>query len=218
MHAMKLAPLVCLVFASRLLAGEINLSDLDDAPRISSTKLGIHGDPVNVALVGTKEELIAAMVAAKWQPADPITFKSSVKLVKSVVLHRPDDKAPVSNLYLWKRKEDLAFEQQVGRDAARRHHVRFWESKRQIGGRPLWLGSATFDTKVGFSHTTGMITHHIDADIDADRDKLLKDLAAGLDSSQAIDGFQVKCEGRNGGGDPYHTDGKLSIGVLKSGR
>ncbi len=218
MHTLKLVPLVCLAFASRLLAGEIKLCDLDEAPRTTLTKLHIHGDPVNVALIGTKEELIAAMVAAKWQPADPITFKSSAKLVKSVVLRRPDEKAPVSNLYLWKRKEDLAFEQQVGRDAARRHHVRFWESKQQIGGRPLWLGAATFDTKVGFSHTTGMITHHIDANVDADRDKLLKDLAAGLLSTQAIDGFHSKCEGRNGGGDPYHTDGKLAIGVLKSGK
>jgi hypothetical protein len=43
------------------------------------------------------------------------------------------------------------------------------------------------------------------------------DLVAGLDSTQAIDGFQPKHDGRNVGG-PYHTDGKLSIGVLKGGR
>ena len=45
---------------------------------------GIHGDPVNVGLIGTKDELVAAMLAAKWQPADSITFKSSAKLVRSV--------------------------------------------------------------------------------------------------------------------------------------
>jgi hypothetical protein len=170
-----------------------------------------------VGLIGTKDELIAAMVAAKWQPADPITFKSSAKLVKSVLLHRPDETAPVSNLYLWKRKEDLAFEQEVGKDAARRHHVRFWESTKQVNGRPLWLGAATFDTKVGFSHKTGLPTHHIDANIDTDRDKLLEDLTAAgwLSSTEGIEGFQTKRDGRNGGGDPYHTDGKLSVGVLE---
>ena len=218
MRALNLVPLVCLVFAPRLLAEETKLCDFGDCPRICSTKLGIHGDPLNVALVGTKEEIIAAMVAAKWQPADPITFKSSVKLVKSVVLRKPDETAPVSSLYLWKRKEDLAFEQEVGRDAERRHHVRFWESKQLLGGRPVWMGAATFDTKVGFSHTTGMITHHIDANVDADRDKLLKDLADGLLSTKLIDGFHEKRDGRNGGGDPYHTDGKLAIGVLKCGK
>jgi len=216
MAASKLVLSFVLTFAfiSLVFGGEIDQSALDDVPRITLTTTGLHGDPINVALVGTKDELIAAMVAAKWQPADPITFKSSVKLVKSVVLRRPDETAPVSNLYLWKRKEDLAFEQEVGKDASRRHHVRFWESTKQVNGRPLWLGAATFDTKVGFSHKTGMITHHIDANIDADRDKLLKDLTDGLLSTEGVEGFQPKHDGRNGGGDPYHTDGKLSIGIL----
>jgi hypothetical protein len=111
----------------------------------------------------------------------------------------------------------LAFEQEVGKDASRRHHVRFWESTKQVNGRPLWLGSATFDTKVGFSHKTGLPTHHIDANIDAGRDKLLEDLtaAAWLLSTEGVEGFQTKRDGRNGGGDPYHTDGKLSVGVLE---
>ena len=191
---------------------------LDDAPRTTRTLTGIHGDPVNVALVGTKDQLVAAMLAARWQPADPITFKNSVKLVESVALHRPDETAPVSNLYLWNRKEDLAFEQEVGKDASRRHHVRFWQSTNELGGRPLWLGAATFDTKVGFSRTTGVITHHIDANVDADRDKLLNDLATAgkLLLVERVENFHQQHDGRNGGGDPYHTDGKLLLGILSA--
>ena len=219
MSVSKLIPsLVCLhrIFTSQALAGEIQ-SALGDAPTATRTTTGLHGDPINVGLIGTKDELIAAMLAANWQPADPITFKSSARLVKSVLLHRPDETAPVSSLYLWKRKEDLAFEQEVGKDASRRHHVRFWESTKQINGRPVWLGSATFDTKIGISHKTGLPTHHIDAKIDADRDKLLDDLkeANRLSSTEAIEDFQSKHDGRNGGGDPYHTDGKLSVGILE---
>ena len=216
MAASKLVPsLICLVgLIFPVFGGEIQFA-LDDAPRVTLTTTGIHGDPINVGLIGTKDELIAAMVAAKWQPADPITFKSSAKLVKSVVLHRPDEKAPVSNLYLWKRKQDLAFEQEVGKNASRRHHVRFWESTKQVNGRPLWLGAATFDTKVGFSHKTGLPTHHIDANIDADRDKLMNDLTGQLLSTEGIEKFQPKHDGRNGGGDPYRTDGKLLLGVLE---
>lgn len=215
MAASKFIPsLICLVFISAVFGGEIQ-SALDDAPRVTKTTTGLHGDPINVGLIGTKDELIAAMLAAKWQPADPITFKSSAKLVKSVLLHRPDETAPVSNLYLWKRKEDLAFEQEVGKDASHRHHVRFWESTKQVNGRSLWLGAVTFDKKIGFSHKTGLPTHHIDANIDADRDKLMEDLTAAewLSSTEGID-FQIKHDGRNGGGDKFHTDGKLSVGVL----
>jgi hypothetical protein len=217
----NLAPLlICLIgFIAPVCGGEIQYLALDDVPRATRTMTGIHGDPINVGLIGTREELVAAMLAARWQPADPITFKSTVKLVQSFVLHCSDETAPVSNLYLWKRKEDLAFEQALGKGASRRHHVRFWESTKQVDGRPLWLGAATLDTKVGFSHMTGMITHHIDANIDADRDKLMKELSVmgWLLSAEGIEGFQPRPDGRNGGGDPYHTDGRLLLGVLRSG-
>jgi hypothetical protein len=190
---------------------------LDDAPKITHTANGIHGDPLNVALVATEEELQKAMLAAKWLPADPITLKSSLKIAADTVLRRSYEDAPVSSLYLWGRKQDFAFEHPYGKDPRRRHHVRFWRSaKLDENGRPLWFGAATFDTKVGFSHTTGQITHHIDANVDAERDKLLADLSQTplMAAVQWIVGFQEKLEGRNGGGDPYHTDGRLPVVVV----
>jgi hypothetical protein len=190
---------------------------LDDAPRITHTANGIHGDPLNVALVATEEELHKAMLTAKWFPADPITLKSSLKIAAGTILHRSYEDAPVSSLYLWGRKQDFAFEQPYGKDPRRRHHVRFWRSEKlDENGRPLWFGAATFDTKVGFSHTTGQITHHIDADLDVERDKLLADLNQTplFRAVQWIVGFQEKLDGRNGGGDPYHTDGRLPVVVV----
>ena len=58
------------------------------------------GDPVNVALVGAEADVIHAMLKAGWFPADPITFDSSVRIAVDSVFRRPDDEAPVSNLYL----------------------------------------------------------------------------------------------------------------------
>lgn len=190
---------------------------LDLAPTITHTKVGIPGDPVNIAFVGSEEQLTKAMLAAGWNPADRLTLKSSLRIAGDSVLHRPYNDAPVSNLYLWGRKEDLAFEQPIGNDPRRRHHVRFWKSdKLDDQGRPLWMGAATLDTKVGLSHTTGEITHHISPDVDAERDKLLADLqtAGRIASVDWIDNFQPQHEGRNGGGDPYHTDGRLAVGTL----
>lgn len=189
---------------------------LEDAPRITHTANGIPGDPLNVALVGTEEELQAAMLAAKWYPADPITLKSSLRIAAGTVLRRSYDDAPVSNLFLFGRKQDLAFEQPVGDDPRRRHHVRFWRAEKvDEDGRPLWFGAGTFDTKVGFSHTTGQVTHHISADVDQERDKLMNDLtqASQVATVYWVDGFHEKLEGKNGGGDPYHTDGWLAVGV-----
>lgn len=192
--------------------------DLSETPNITHTASGIPGDPLNIGLAGSESDVILAMKAAAWDPADPITFRSSVRIAVDSVFRRPDDDAPVSNLYLFGRKQDLAFEQPVGDSPRQRHHVRFWRSDKQDGGRPLWLGSATFDERVGLSHTTGEVTHHIGPDVDAERDRIVDELrkAGEVQSVYWVDHFHRQLEGRNGGGDPWHTDGRLAVAVLRT--
>jgi hypothetical protein len=192
---------------------------VEGMPCIAVTANRIPGDPLNIALVGTEEEVDKAMFAAGWYPADPITLKSSLKIAAGTMLRREYDTAPVSNLYVCGRKQDLAFQQPVGGDPRRRHHVRFWKAeKTDEKGRPLWAGSATFDVRVGFSHTTGQITHHIDANVDAERDKLLSDLSRAkvVEQVEWRNEFHDKCEGRNGGGDAWRTDGRVPAVYLVS--
>jgi hypothetical protein len=186
---------------------------------VTTTEQGIPGDAINVGLVGSKEEIVRAFAAAGWDPADKITLRTSIDIGLSVVLDRPDLDAPVSPLLFEGRKQDLAFEKSVGKSADERNHVRFWLTKQiGAGNRPLWLGSASFDRGVGFSHDTGQITHHIGPDIDAERNYMTSDLlkSGQLTSSYEIDGVGATKNGRNGGGDPYFTDGKAVIGVLRT--
>ena len=63
----------------------------------------------------------------------------------------------------------------------------------------------------------GQVTHHIAPDVDAERDRLVGELqqAGVVQSVQWLDGFHTACEGRNGGGDPWHTDGRLAIVTLR---
>jgi len=190
---------------------------LDAIPHITFTADGLPGDPLNVALIGTETALKKILLAAKWYPADPLTLRSSLEIAEATILERPYVDAPVSNLYLWGRKEDLAFEQPVGDDPRQRHHVRFWRADQvDRDSRPVWVGAAIYDTRVGFSDTTGQITHHIAADIDTERDKLFRDLKQTGDLSEVytIKGFHKILQGRNGGGDPWHTDGGLAVGVI----
>jgi len=177
---------------------------------------GIPGDPVNIACVGTEASLQRVLLANGWVPADPITFESSLRIAADSMVHRPYDTAPVSSLYYWGHRQDLGFEQMIGGDPRRRHHVRFWKSSSlDAAGRPLWVGAATLDTRAGISHRTGQITHHIDAAIDHERDLLLGQLQAPLGSQvDWISPFQPALTGRNGGGDPYITDGRLAIVTL----
>ena len=188
------------------------------SPRHTTTRRGHQGDAVNIAFIGTEEELHRALSAAGWYAADPITLKTSLRIAADVVLKKPYDHAPVSDLFLWGRRQDAAFEQPVGDSPKQRHHVRFWRSAEvDQRGDPLWLGAATYDERVEISRTTGGITHRIAPDIDRERNKLVRDAArAGLlDGYYWVDEFHRVREGRNGGGDPYFTDGRLAVGVIE---
>lgn len=191
---------------------------LDDIPGITETGSHIPGDPLNITLVGTKAEVIKIMLAAKWYPADPLSLKSCLEIAEATLFKREYDAAPVSSLYLFGRKEDLAFEQPVGHNPRERHHVRFWRTdKIDPDGRPLWIGSAIFDQHVGISRTTGQVTHVTAPDVDKERDYLMTCLeqTGHLVERYVEKNFHKVCQGKNGGGDPWKTDGDLVGGVIE---
>ncbi|WP_313006588.1 LssY C-terminal domain-containing protein [Corynebacterium variabile] len=181
------------------------------------TSDGLLGDPVNVALLGEQSQVEAAMVAAGWTRADPVDLWSSIRIVTSVVMRRSYPTAPVSPLFLFGKLQDLAFQQQVAGNPAKRHHIRLW---RTPAGWPLpggtrvdWLGAATFDRSVGFSLFTLQITHKIDADIDVERDYVTSSLMdAGIGAElEVMADFTTGYHARNGGGDSVRTDGSLPV-------
>jgi len=189
-------------------------------PMVTRTAQGIPGDPINVGLIGDQTDIACVMKAAGWFPAVAISLRSSIGIAGSVIFRRPYRDAPVSSLYYMDRREDLAFEKPVGDSADQRHHVRFWRVlARGAEGRAVWLGAAAFDRGVGVSHYTGAVTHHIAPDVDAERQQLATDLenAGMVTAKYQVTGVGPTLMGRNGGGDPYYTDGEVWILRLVEG-
>jgi hypothetical protein len=58
----------------------------------------------------------------------------------------------------------------------------------------------------------GLVNHPIGPDLDAERDRLVAQLQQAKVTGEVtwLDGFQ-QLQGKNGGGDPWHTDGRLAI-------
>jgi hypothetical protein len=185
---------------------------------VSYTAEAIPADPLNVAFVGSRSQIVAAMGAAGWLPADRITFRSGWRDAGSILFNRPYPTAPVSTHFVGDRPQDLAFEMQVGRSPRRRHHVRLWQVANTDRSETLWIGAASFDLEVGVSHFTGEVMHHIDPDVDSERERLLSDLqrAGAIARVFHLPKFRRAGAGRNGGGDRYVTDGALGIAVLKA--
>ncbi|MEO7216993.1 MAG: LssY C-terminal domain-containing protein [Gemmatimonadaceae bacterium] len=185
-------------------------------PKRTTTAHHAKGDPINIAIVGTETELVAAMHAAGWVAATPRNRANDLAIAKSVLFNRPDSAAPVSSLYLFGRVQDLAFEREVGRSARSRHHVRFWLARdAKHDNRPIWLGDAAFDLRAGVTSTL-VPTHHIAPDVDDERDTLVANLIAAqqVDTLFAVSGMGIRVMAHNAGGDRFDTDGEIHVVIL----
>jgi len=188
------------------------------------TSDGLLGDPVNLALQGSDEQVHAAMTAAGWTRADDVTLATSIGIVTATLTGRPYPEAPVSPLYLFDRRQDFAYQQDVPGKSSQRHHVRFWrcpEGWRLPGGYAVdWIAAGTYDRSVGLSLWTFQVTHRIAKDIDIERDHIVGSLTA-ADPAVEVDRIEHFASGyhaRNGGGDLMITDGDLPVVDLNAVR
>lgn len=181
------------------------------------TSDGLLGDPVNLALMGSADQIHAAMVTAEWTQADAVTLGSSWRIITSTVSRRSYHTAPVSPLFLFGRQQDFAYQQEVDGNPAQRHHVRFWRCPDGWllpgGARVDWLAAGTFDTSVGLSLFTLQVTHRIDAKTDIERDHIVTTVMAADPrvTLHVLRDFSTGYHARNGGGDSITTDGDLPI-------
>jgi hypothetical protein len=164
-------------------------------PLYCVTPDGFASDPINIAVVGSRKQLIKAMEAAGWHLADRLSPHNIFRQLVSVALKRPYPTAPMSNLYLFGRRQDIGFEVHMDDARGHRHHVRFWATtyddelllsfrtihwykRRQTlqGKNLLWVGAASRDVGFAFIRHNAQITHMIDPDTDAERELIATDL------------------------------------------
>lgn len=189
---------------------------LADAPQRVSSKEGKPGDPLNLVMIGSADQISQAFAKAGWSEAEKKTEKSIFDTVVAVIGSQGYGKAPVSQLYLYGRAEDLAFEKMFN-TFNKRHHLRLWRTEaRTADGRPIWLGAATHD--IGLEPTnTGSISHAIDPNLDNERDKVAADLDAtgSVSAQQLVTRSNPLSQGLTATGGTWHTDGRLVATELK---
>src|SRR6266481_5885204 len=181
-------------------------------PRITHTKSGAEGDPLNLIFVGSQEQITRSFHQAGWLIPDPITPQTSEKIAVASLAHRSYPTAPVSNLYVFGRVQDLAFEKPTN-DVANRGHIRLWKTGTLIGGQLVWIGQASYDSGIELSGTTHLPTHHIAPTVDLERNAVGADLEkTGLVREEADGTFTPPIVySRNGGGDYYESDGDVLV-------
>ena len=205
-------------------------------PLYCITPDGYVSDPLNIGIICTRRELILAMEKAGWNMSDPTTPRSVIKQIFTIVFNQRYLNSPMSHLYLFGRKQDVAFSLPVRKTNLNRHHVRFWattfDAKHPLspqsihwhnrkahvhGDKLLWVGAASLDVGLMPIKHNWQLTHMVDPDTNKERELIIR----GISSTSKVSKIeQVKL------GDPYtlvnrtwhgelNTDGILKIMHLK---
>jgi hypothetical protein len=170
------------------------------------------GDPLNVVIVGTGEDAVAALVASGWTFTEAITVDSIRRMVGAAIARESFYTAPVSSLYAFGRKQDVAL--QRGRATiSQRNHMRLWLAPFRCDGNPVWIGQVSRDIGVKMtSKSPSLTTHIIDPVVDESREYLFHSLLQSEAVSkfafvQGVGAATITEPRHNLTGDPYFTDG-----------
>ena len=187
-------------------------------PRRVGDLQGNPGDMVNFSLIGTQEQVTKAFASAGWVQVDKTTQDAVVHGLISTLSHAAYTEMPMSTLYLFGRSQDLSFARAAPLTvAAIRHHLRVWKTTETVGGEEFWVGSATHDNGFEKDQRTGGITHHIDADIDQERDFLQQSFAGAgvLAGSAYVLPADPLTTAKTATGGGFQSDGRIVVLDLK---
>ncbi len=136
-----------------------------------------NGDPLNLVIVGGLDDAFPALVRRGWSPTEQKWSGAIMKTITSALSGDRYVNAPVSDLYLFGRPQDLAL--QKARDTIhQRNHLRLWLSPMRYHGKPVWVGQISRDIGVRLTfHSPTFTTHKIDPDVDEARTALTEDMA-----------------------------------------
>ena len=224
-----IAAYVILPYAVRI---GLKILQRERVPSFTITGDGLPGDPVNLALTGTLQQLRNAFATAGWSEADRLGWASSWRMIRTFVFNSPYPTAPFSTLYLFGRGQDIGFQKAIDDSPRKRHHIRFWAlslaraedalatanfwlntDRPPDDTRVLWVGAGTKDTGLSLTQLTFQVTHATDSDTNIERDYIIAELR----SNRVIDdvtsyrpGQHLPMERVN----RYITDGEITLASL----
>jgi hypothetical protein len=175
-----------------------------------------NGDPLNLVIVESKEDPIVPLVARGWHLARRLDVASMIETARAFIFRDAFLTSPVSPLYVFDRKEDIAL-QKARSTINERVHARLWLTPYTFEGRRIWIGQVSRDIGVRLTtQTWNLTTHKIGPDVDFDRTYLLQDLLMSgfVERYGYLKGAGPAAERAprtNLTGDPYYTDGLRAI-------
>jgi len=186
-------------------------------PDRTTTTTQVPADFVNLAFVGSRQQIQAAFLQAGWVESVAFDKHSFMRDFYAFVNNSGYAQAPMRTFLLDGRPEDMNWEKSLN-SYARRDHLRIWQWTDASGSEMLWLSSSTHDTGAALSLKRHEFVHHISPDIDQERSKVIRDLTAAgcVQAVHTVPRHDAVTLAQNATGDMIRTDGDIAIVQLKT--
>ncbi|HEY8701677.1 MAG TPA: LssY C-terminal domain-containing protein [Arthrobacter sp.] len=193
---------------SRILPA-LNADGIRQLPVYSETLTGARMEPINFIYLGDQAQIEEAFVRAGWFKADPSTPGNTLRAILVALRNEEYLTAPVTPSYLNSEPETVAFEKPTDTNTlVQRHHTRLWKTDFTLDSQPVWVATASFDKGIGIGTRSGLPTHHIDPNVDAERTFILQSLNITTPRFVRVVDAQL---GHNATGDGFFTDGQAAV-------
>ncbi|MDH4047271.1 MAG: LssY C-terminal domain-containing protein [Gammaproteobacteria bacterium] len=172
------------------------------------------GDPLNLVIIGEPLDIYYAVIRADWDETEVVSAASGLRTAMSFLTGGKYRYSPVSSLYVFGRRQDIAL-QRIRENINERNHFRLWLAPMTFQGQSVWIGQISRDIGVRFTTKT-ITTHKIDPDVDETREFLIENLAYNQVLSRfayvgGVGAAPIESPRGNLTGDPYFTDGLRAV-------
>lgn len=192
----------------------IDAAYFDRIPRRVSDSRGNFGDRVNFVIVGTEEQVKAALRTAGWVIVDRDIRDTVLKGVIATFSKQAYLTLPMSMLQLFGRDQDYGFAHAEPISVVtQRHHFRLWKSPNDVDGSTVWIGAGTHDIGFDRDERNDQLTHRIDPDTDQERDYIAETLkqTGSVMKTGYVSPKDTITKAKTAHGEEFFSDGRILI-------
>ena len=179
-------------------------------PDRSVTGKGQPSDMVDLAFLGSQEQIERAFRAAGWTYGDSVSTWSVLREMRALSSLNSYSHLPISRQWLNGQASDFTLQKSFD-SYEKREHIRFWNESALDAD--LWVSGAIRETSATWSFRKRKFIHHVDADLAAEREKVVRDLklTGCVDNIYRVQRPDAPGRLKNAGGDTLWSDRRVAV-------